>query len=88
MTRLRSSMSRRQFVALAAAVPGVSAVEAIVRTCLDGRVLAPEDENAFMWETAAEFSGADAPVYVGRSHITDVSFPEGTVEYSPAGYGG
>jgi pimeloyl-ACP methyl ester carboxylesterase len=64
------------------------AVETVVRACLDGRVPAPEDENTFMWETADEFSGADSPVYVGRSHITDISFPEGTVEYSPSGYGG
>ena len=61
-------------------------VATVVRACLSGRIPAPEDENAFMWEIADERTGAESPVYVGRSHIRDVRFPPGSVEYSPAGY--
>ena len=63
-----------------------SGVATVVRACLSGRIPAPEDENAFMWEIADERTGAESPVYVGRSHIRDVRFPPGSVEYSPAGY--
>jgi pimeloyl-ACP methyl ester carboxylesterase len=62
-----------------------SAVEAVVRTCLAGRVPAPEAEAAFMLQIARERTTDASPVYVGRSRIEDVEFP-GAVEYSPAGY--
>ncbi|MBM41367.1 MAG: hypothetical protein CL483_05510 [Acidobacteria bacterium] len=61
------------------------AVYEIVRTCLTGRIPSPEDENAFMSDLAAERTNPASPVYVGRSHIRELSFP-GAVQYSPAGY--
>ncbi len=61
------------------------AVEEVVRFCLEGRVPAPEDEEAVMRAIAGERRAAASPVYMGRSHVRDMQFP-GAVEYTPAGY--
>jgi pimeloyl-ACP methyl ester carboxylesterase len=58
----------------------------VVLNCLNGRVPAPERENAFMAQYARERKSPDAAVYIGRTHdVVPMMFP-GAVEYSPAGY--
>jgi pimeloyl-ACP methyl ester carboxylesterase len=58
----------------------------VVLNCLNGRVPAPEHENAFMAQLARERKSPDAAVYIGRTHdLVSLEFP-GAVEYTPAGY--
>ena len=56
----------------------------IIRSCLEGEIPAPEDENAFM-RALAPTRTATSPVYIGRSIIENVVFP-GAVVYRPEGY--
>jgi pimeloyl-ACP methyl ester carboxylesterase len=57
----------------------------VVLTCLNGRIPAPEHENAFMAQIARERKSPDAAVYIGRTHdVVPMVFP-GAVEYTPAG---
>jgi pimeloyl-ACP methyl ester carboxylesterase len=61
-------------------------VTEVVLNCLNGRVPAPERENAFMLQLARERKSPDAAVYIGRTHdVVPMVFP-GAVEYTPAGY--
>jgi pimeloyl-ACP methyl ester carboxylesterase len=61
-------------------------VTEVVLNCLNGRVPAPERENAFMLQMARERKSLDAAVYIGRTHdVVPMVFP-GAVEYTPAGY--
>ncbi len=59
-------------------------VPGIVRICLEVGIPAPKDENAFM-RTLARNRTATSPVYMGRSIIENIYFPE-AVAYSPDGY--
>jgi len=59
-------------------------VSRIVRLCLEGRIPAPEAEDAFMTNLARN-TRPTSPIYVGHSRVRAVSFP-GAVVYTPDGY--